>query len=550
MANGTTSERRFSPLALLTIAVAAFCALLPFFRYGIPSGHDFEYHFNSWIEVFGQWKQGIIYPHWSALAHFDYGEARYVFYPPASWTLGAALGAVLPWKLLSGAFNWIALTLAGISMFVVARRWLPPYDALFAAIFYAINPYLLVVVYWRSAMAEFLAACYIPLLLMYGLELQENGPRSIAPLSLLVAAAWLTNIPSAVMMIYSLAALALWGATRRRSWKILLYAAASITLGVALAAVYLVPVWHQRHWVALDQVLSPGIRPLENFLFSITRDEDHNRFNRIVSVVALWEIIILALTLWVSRRRRADKIWWPLVIWGGLCTTLMIKITLPLWNWAPELRYLQFPWRWLLVMNVAVALSITIALRRWWLRLLVFAIALSSVVVGWHNIQPPWWDQTADIQEMVDNQQDGIGNDGTDEYVPVGTDSYDVDQNAPLASYEGDGTAKVVIKNWQTEHRKIVVDATAPGNVVLRLFNYPLWRVEVNGHRVETQSTEHTGQMIIPISAGEDRIEVRWVEGWDRKAGGAISAAGLAILIVLFGKRRRVSDDRPLMADS
>ena len=118
------------------------------------------------MEILGQWKQGIAYPRWAALAHWGYGEARFLFYPPASWTLGAALGTIFPWKAVPGAYCWIVLTLAGAAMYRLAREWLPPSDALFAAMFYALNPYHLLIVYWRSAYAELLAAVLLPLLLL------------------------------------------------------------------------------------------------------------------------------------------------------------------------------------------------------------------------------------------------------------------------------------------------------------------------------------------------------------------------------------------------
>ncbi len=40
------------------IAALALCVVLPFLWLGIPSGHDFEFHMNSWLEAVGHWKQG------------------------------------------------------------------------------------------------------------------------------------------------------------------------------------------------------------------------------------------------------------------------------------------------------------------------------------------------------------------------------------------------------------------------------------------------------------------------------------------------------------
>jgi hypothetical protein len=242
-------------------------------------------------------------------------------------------------------------------------------------------------------------------------------------------------------------------------------------------------------------------------------------------------------------------LWSLMLAWGAMCSILMIRFTLPLWAHLPELRYVQLPWRWLLCLNVVLALGVVMAFRRGWLRTLVCMIALGSVLWVWHRVLPPWWDNSGDIQEMVDNQQDGVGNEGTDEYVPAGVDPYDVDQNAPPARFEGRGSAKIHVEQWQSEKRLIVADATSPGKLVLRLFNYPLWRVEVNGRAVRTETTSNTGQIVVPVTAGENRVQVTFVEGWDRLVGDGISAVAM-IAVILWFLRSRLQRENPLKAES
>jgi len=527
----------------MLIAALALCVVLPFLKFGIPSGHDFEFHMNSWLEVVDHWKQGTVYPHWAAMAHYGYGEARFIFYPPLSWTLGGLLGLVLPWKVVPAAYTWIVLTVAGWSMFALAKKWLSRVDAIFAAMFFAANPYNLVIVYWRSAQAELMAAIYLPLLLLLMLRMEEDGRRSVVPLSMLMAAAWLTNLPSAVMMNYSLGVLALTMALRRKTISVLAYAGLAAALGATLAGFYLLPAYHQQSWVNIGEVLTPGVRPVDNFLFTKTADPDHNRFNLLVSIVAVSQLALLAGVFLLSRSFRRHKLWPVLAAWSVVCVVLMLRPTLSLWDHLPELRFVQLPWRWLLCLNVPFTLVIAITVRRWWLRSVLCVAALAVLLVVWNRVQTPWWDTAGDIQEMVDNQQDGTGNEGTDEYVPAGADPYDIDRKAPLVHFEGKRPAQISIQEWRPEKRLFHANAKFPGKVVLRLFNYPSWHVEVNGHLVRTETRPHTGQMIVPIASGENRVQITFFEGWDRKVGLLCSVLALLGAAAWFGISAR---PRPL----
>ena len=438
--------RRESPLLwapLLAIGAAAFAVEIPFFFLGTPSGHDVEFHLYSWLEVLSQWKHGIFYPRWAALAHFGYGEPRFVFYPPASWTLGALLSAIFPWALAPSIYIWIALLAAGASMFMLTRRWLDRRDAIFAAVLYAVNPYHLVIVYWRSAFAELLASCLVPLLLLFVLKAVDEERRviftfaiftsPIVPLALVLAAAWLTNAPAAVMIHYSMALLLLYFAGKERSPRLLLVGALAVGLGALLSAFYLLPAIYEQRWITIAQAVSQGSRPVDNFLFIRTSDADHDKFNRIISWVAVLEMTaiftIAAMNkLWVNRNegnnlpKISRNILRVLLGWGAACSVLMLPVSALLWRVLPKMQFMQFPWRWLLCLSMLFTIFVAVGMRRWWWRGAVCAISILVVVMAWQRIQPPWWDNAGDLREMQDNMDDRVGYEGTDEYTPSGAD--------------------------------------------------------------------------------------------------------------------------------
>lgn len=526
---------------LLAIGVLAGAVEIPFLFVGTPSGHDVEFHLYSWLEVLSQWKHGILYPRWAEMAHFGYGEPRFLFYPPASWTLGALLSATLPWKFAASVYIWVALVAAGVSMFVLARRWFDRRDALFAAILYTVNPYHLVVVYWRSAFAELLASCLLPLLLLLVLKAAEQGWSALAPLAMTLAAAWLINAPAAVMIHYSLVLLILGFAWQRRSLRVLLVGAAAVALGAGLAAFYLLPATYEQKWVNIAEAVSAGSRPQDNFLFIHTTDADHDAFNRIISWVATLEMVVIFVTAVAGelRRRINRELWNSLWVWAAACAVLMFPVTALLWRMLPKLEFMQFPWRWLLCLSLIFSVFVTAGARRWWMRAGVGVVALLVIAAGWHFVQAPWWDNVADLREMQDNMKDGIGYEGTDEYTPVGADPSTIQKNASKVGVDGTAHALIHVVQWDTEFKLLTAEMSAPDQLALKLFRYPAWKAEVNGRVVELGTRAETGQILVPVEAGMNRVEIRFMRTWDRSAGGWISfLTALAVVLATVWTRK------------
>ena len=536
---------------------------------GNASGHDFDFHVASWMDVAGQWHEGIVYPRWAEWANWGFGEPRFIFYPPASWIAGAALGSVLPWRMVPGAFIWLALVLAGMSMWVLSREWLPPPQAVVAALLYAVNPYNLVIVYYRSDFAELLAGALFPLLIWEVLQVIAGEWRRVPSLAVIFSSVWLTNAPAAVILTYSLVLILLVGCVLQKSLRPLLLGACGMAVGFALAAFYILPAAWERRWVQIAQAVAAEVNPSRNFLFTRMNDPDFVLFNGKVSWIAAGVIAItgIAAIFAARKRRRFRELWWILISLAVASVFLMLWPSLWLWNTLPELRFIQFPWRWLQPLAIAFAFFLAVAIfsvrsrRLSWIVTVVAFVAIGATATA--IIRNAYWDDQ-DVPSIADGIGSHRGYEGTDEYAPIGLTRLDLPGNPddterpagvspdPAPRFEELSSASgapvpaagitLNVDRWSAERKAFTEESLAPVTLALRLVDYPSWKIQVDSKPARITTLPATSQILLPLAAGDHRVDVRFRRTWDRTTGDAIS--GLAVTLLGFAwifRRRRKS---------
>jgi len=571
------------------ILLAAAVAVAPQLFRGNTCGHDFDIHLVSWFDCLNGWRHGILYPQWTPSANYGAGEPRFIFYPPLTWMAGAALGLFLPWHLVPIALTFLLLAATGLATRALARMALDDAPATLAGCAAIFSGYALFTAYERSAFGE-MAAFWIPLLLLFILRdkhfsaplLRRAFDGSAVPLAVAVAGAWLSNAPLGVMASYLLAAVALAIAILRRSWAPILRAAVGASLSLALAAFYLIPAAYEQRWVDIHQATDdPGLKIENSFLFGHAADAElalHNAELTRVSWIAVVMVGVALLGLLIVWRRKtlpADRRWWiPLALIPAAVLLLQLHPSLPVWNLLPKLRFLQFPWRWLVVAEAPMAIFFAAAVwprngaKR--SRYVVVAMAWCALFLASTAIAAIYFFQPCDDEDavapMVQVYRSGQGFEGVYEYAPIGTDNALVATGLPDACLVTDARKTLGVldtaganPDWWVEQNSCdaVFAATPPeaqsnpqrlhlhadvahsGYLILRLRTYPAWRITDNGQPVQPSIARDDGLTVIPVQQGRAEIDVDWTTTPDVRLGRWISLAALLLAAGLALWERR-----------
>lgn len=547
------------------ILLAAALAVTPQLVGGDSCGHDFDFHLVSWLDALSGWRHGIPYPHWTPSANYGAGEPRFVFYSPLTWMLGALLGALLPWSLVPVAITFLLLAGTGLATRALAREFLSRDAATLAGCIALFSGYPLFTAYERSAFAELAGGVWIPLLLLYSLRDRDASAavapasnvsvwrrafnRSVVPLAVAIAGAWLSNPTVGVMACYLLAALAMVSIWLSRSWWPVLRASAGAALGMGLSAIYLVPAAWEQRWVDIHQVTEdPGQTLENNWLFSTHADPSLAFHDQVLHTASMIVAVMIAITLgalllcWFRNRLPGHRGWWmPLALIPIAVLLLQFPFSRPVWNLLPDLRFLQFPWRWLLIVEAPMAVFVASAVwpkgsasRR---RRLAAATACGAIFLGLtayagrYLFQPCYPEDT--VPGMLSVYRAGQGFMGTSEYEPIGADLSLIPMNLPQACLVSDagialgqsnqdgelvwdasqGSCETTYSAGQSsgpEHLRIHAAAARSGFLILRLRSYPAWRVKLNGRTLESLPRRMDGLIVVPVPPGPFDLAVDW----------------------------------------
>ena len=360
-------------------------------------------------------------------------------------------------------------------------------------------------------------------------------------------------------------------------------------LGLGLAAVYVLPAAYERRYVQIAMAIIPTMRIQDNFLFHHTTDALHDQVLHTASIIALalitTTVIALATVLYRYPPRRVEEkttlygsakdasfrpgperasqveggverpphfvgdsttfnLLTSLAILTIVITLLLTPLSAFIWNHAPELVFLQFPWRVLAVLAAVLGLAIALALAP--LNLEPASVTAITLAMAVALTYPAYtvFHQTCDAEDTVQARltlfHSNQGTDPTDEYTPTTADNDSLAHADPPYWLAQDPNAKPKSNTAPgPAPTHLTLNSPVPEDIILNLRDYPAWHITVNGTPVTTHIQRDDGLLTLPISAGPATIDINYAQMPDQTFGDLITAIALIALAILLTSRRK-----------
>jgi hypothetical protein len=313
-------------------------------------------------------------------------------------------------------------------------------------------------------------------------------------------------------------------------------------LGLGTAAFFWLPVYGERNAVNLNTLLGAGdnydfrthfLSLYELFAPSLRLDwgasQPDFRFNL---GVAQWLLAGLGLLSLGAPRARGRGQTGFFALTGLVLLFLMLPASVFVWEMVPFLPFFQFPWRLLgpaAVVTAVLAGAGVSALQPYLRHNFVYLTAgavLLPLLLGLPLSQPAPWEEFGDVNmlrmTLIENSGRWLGTTSTSDYVPATVDVIPQRVGSVVAGIgEGKPFDRV---NWAVVPEGATVDVErvrplltryhvqTPKNFRLRLFqfDFPGWEVRVDGELIEKEVGRPEGFLVIPVTAGEHEVEVRF----------------------------------------
>ena len=498
---------------------------------------------------------------------YGYGYPLFNFYPPFPYYLGEVFHLV-GFSLINSVklLFILGLTLSGFFMFLLASKFWGKLGGLVSAAFYIYAPYQAVDIYVRGAMNEFWAITFFPAIFWAIAELVKSRQKRY--MGLLALFYGLLLLSHNIMTMVFTPLVAIWSFFLiwyyKKSLKALIPIIVGGVWGVGLAAFFTLPVIFEKQFVHVETMLMGYFNYLAHFvslkqLFfsrfwgfgaSTWGEGDEMPFQIGYLHWIVPAIAVVVFTLLGVKKKVSFRNWllvtgyWLLFLFFAFLTHLRAT---PIWQTVKPLEYLQFPWRFLAIVIFALSFlagSFVFSfekllgkkIRKSIFRSVVAGLVVAVVILNFGYFRPEKILKITDEEKLFSPKGwNKLQTDAIFDYLPVYAEK-PPGEPAPknLEVLEGKVGVTYLEKgtNWYQFQARVI---EGPATIRLPIFDFPNWKVWVDGRLVVTNNDNFLGLITFEVPVGDYDVFVRLTNTSIRTVSNLISLISwLALGFVVF----------------
>lgn len=485
-----------------------------------------------------------------------YGYPLFNYYAPLPYYFGELI-YLLTHSLIISAKIMFAISFLGsyIFMYLLARKFWGNLGGSLSAIFYSFAPYHALDFYVRGAMGEMWGLMFFPAIFWATAKLEENSKISnFLLLAIFLAGLFTSHNLSAMIFLpfYLIWSLLLF--FKKRNKKFLYLGIGGFILGILLSAFYLFPVIAEKNLVHLETTVEGYFSYTEHFkglrkvllkrswgygasIREVPGGEREGLSYQVGWVHLLgWILALISLKfLWKKNR----WISW-VIIFSSIAGAGAIFMINPrsefIWRSVDSLKYLQFPWRFLLLVifftsfiSGSFSLTYLKEKRYIWVTLLVLIVSLN-----FFYFKPEKFIQTSDKALLSGANWDKQIKRSIFDYLPI----YAKEPPAELATQRYQiltGETKVVDFKEGTNWFSFKTDTKTHTIIRLSQYYFPDWKIFVDGKQINVEYKNNSlGLMTIILGEGKHKVDARLYDTPIRAVSNTITLAATLLCLFLF----------------
>lgn len=549
----------YSLLYKLIIAVSIFLILslgLIFWHDGLPLGHDIYAH-GTYAKLFNQaLLEGQFPVRWTGWIKEGYNQPLFNFYQVGFYYLVSFVHLFVPSFILAIKLSVLFLWWLGAFFVYLLCQRFGKLPGILAALVFSFSPYLILDIFVRAAYPEFMAICFMPGIL-WAIDRLVTLKKQIyiLPLATFLGIAIFSHLPtllifSPILLIFSLV---IWGLEGRKlkTFGYLLFGA---ILGFGVSAFYLIPAIGELDLVNIQQLTSGYFDFHKHFsstdiiytylwgyneswmIDNIHLSLDLGLIQWAIPIGAFFSLLFIK-----SMRLRVIIIFWLLVL---IYVLFFISLNSTIvWEKIKQLSFIQFPWRFFMVVPIATAvlgaLAFSVFRSKYEQIGLLFIVILLIAFVHRPFLTPKNFIDAAyfDLPFSSFTQHKVVQREAYFEpgYNPIEVSENNIETDSKW--FLEKNTAKVIEKKILSHLFVFDISSLEEDKLTINTHYFPGWKAYLDDVEVPIQRLDKHYFMTIDVPEGRHELIVKFEDTNTRKIANIITLVSLITLGALSMKR-------------